>query len=156
MLNKSNTTIIKTKLGNFEIKFKNGYIISFYPSIDTESCSLDFYSKNIKIEINDYLIGKRQYFSNKINPSGSLFQKKVWSEISNIRYGSTVSYLNMANKLSTSPRAIGNACSKNSCLFFIPCHRVVGSNNSIGGFVMGKNIKSNLLKIEKKHDFSLL
>ena len=147
---KYNTTIIKTKLGNFKIKFKNEYIISFFPSFETESCSLDFFSKNIKIEFNDYLNGKRQYFSNIISPSGSLFQKNVWNEISNIKYGSTESYLNIANKLSTSPRAIGNACSKNSCLFFIPCHRVVGSNNSIGGFVMGKNVKSTLLKIEKK------
>ena len=113
---KYNTTIIKTKLGNFKIKFKNEYIISFLPSFETESCSLDFFSKNIKIEFNDYLNGKRQYFSNIISPSGSLFQKNVWNEISNIKYGSTESYLNIANKLSTSPRAIGNACSKNSCL----------------------------------------
>ena len=55
----------------------------------------------------------------------------------------------IANKINSSPRAVGKACSNNKYLFIIPCHRVINSNGNIGGYVMGKNIKNYLLKMEK-------
>ena len=60
-----------------------------------------------------------------------------------------MSYLNIAEMLQTYPRAVGNACSRNTCLLFIPCHRVIKKDNTLGGFLMGKKIKEKLLILER-------
>jgi methylated-DNA-[protein]-cysteine S-methyltransferase len=84
---------------------------------------------------------------------GTDFQKRVWSELQKIPVGKVVTYGDLAKKLKTSPRAVGNACRANPILIIIPCHRVVGKN-SLGGFSgqrAGKwlQIKEQLLKYEK-------
>ncbi|GIS24062.1 MAG: hypothetical protein CM15mP124_5420 [Alphaproteobacteria bacterium] len=57
--------------------------------------------------------------------------------------------MTLQKRLNSSPRAIGNACSKNKCLLLIPCHRIICANGSTGGYVLGKNIKEYLIKLEK-------
>ena len=64
---------------------------------------------------------------------GTPFQKKVWSELRTIPPGKVVTYGQLAKKLGTSARAVGNACRKNPIPLVIPCHRVV-SSNGIGGY----------------------
>ena len=75
----------------------------------------------------------------------------MWNEILKIEYGNTISYYELAKILDSSPRAIGNACAKNPCILFIPCHRVILKNNSSGNYLMGNKIKKNLLKLEKEN-----
>lgn len=65
--------------------------------------------------------------------SGTAFQRKVWSYLQTIPMGTTQSYGEVATALSSSARAVGNACRANPYLLVVPCHRVVKSNN-IGGF----------------------
>jgi len=69
--------------------------------------------------------------------------------------GRTTTYGDLANKLQSSPRAIGQACKKNPLAIFIPCHRVVGKNNC-GGY-MGREdalpYKLALLQHEGQIDF---
>ena len=64
---------------------------------------------------------------------GTPFQKKVWNELKQIPPGKVVTYGQLAKKLGTSARAVGNACRKNPIPLVIPCHRVV-STNGIGGY----------------------
>ncbi|MGB5277814.1 MAG: MGMT family protein [Gammaproteobacteria bacterium] len=64
---------------------------------------------------------------------GTSFQKKVWSELKKIPPGKVITYGQLAQKLDTSARAVGNACRKNPIPLVIPCHRVV-SSNGIGGY----------------------
>ena len=59
-----------------------------------------------------------------------------------------MSYLNIAEMLQTYPRAVGNACSRNTCLLFIPCHRVMGSDGSLVGYSAGIDKKRQLLELE--------
>ncbi len=81
------------------------------------------------------------------------FQKAVYSEILKIPPGETVTYGELAERLSTSPRAVGQALRRNPIPLFIPCHRVV-SRNGIGGFSSGAVIKEKLLDFERKAWFS--
>ena len=152
-----NTCIIKTKIGNFLIEAKNNKVTKIFPSNSsiTNNISLSLF-KLVSKEINYFLEGKRKSFSFTLQPEGTSFQKKVWKQIKKIKRGKTMSYLDIANKINSSPRAIGSACSNNKCLFIIPCHRVILSNGSIGEYVMGKNIKSFLLKLEKNSNDHLL
>ena len=78
--------------------------------------------------------GKRTKFSVKLNITGSVLQKKIWKQLSNISYGTTKTYGDIAKALRTSPRYVGNVCGQNNHLLVIPCHRVVRSDGALGGF----------------------
>jgi methylated-DNA-[protein]-cysteine S-methyltransferase len=91
----------------------------------------------------------RSYFTNPhrslhipLKLSGTAFQQRVWRALRRIPTGRTLSYGALARKLSTSARAVGNACRANPIPIVIPCHRVVASNGA-GGF-MGKRSGSAL------------
>ena len=79
------------------------------------------------------------------------FQKSVWQLLSQIPYGETFTYGQLAKKLHKkgAARAIGQACHHNPLALIIPCHRVVGSKG-MGGFAGGVEIKARLLEMEKK------
>ncbi len=89
----------------------------------------DFFSDEIK-QLHEYFDGKRQVFNIKLNPSGTEYQKKIWNELTNIKFGETVSYKDIAGKTGNrnSSRAVGTANSKNPIPLIIPCHRVIGSS----------------------------
>ncbi len=82
----------------------------------------------------------------------SVFSHKVWSELLKIPIGETLTYKELANRIGypNSARAVGSACRKNPILLFIPCHRIVCSNGSIGGYVAGLEQKKFLLAHENK------
>lgn len=72
-------------------------------------------------------------FSFSLNLIGTNFQKRVWQHLLEIPFGSTKTYGQIANKLNTSARAVGNACRANPIPIIVPCHRVV-SANGLGGY----------------------
>ena len=148
--NKNNIYVIETKFGNFEISIRNKNITRFYPTVKKETLLLNPMIKLIKKEIDDYIEGRLSKFTFKSTPFGTIFELKVWIEIKKINYGQTMSYLNIAEMLQTYPRAVGNACSRNTCLLFIPCHRVIKEDKTLGGFLMGKKNKEILLKLERQ------
>lgn len=77
--------------------------------------------------------------------SGTPFQNKVWRELKSIPCGKVVTYGELAKRLGTSARAVGNACRKNPIPVVIPCHRVV-SATGIGGYA--GDTSGGLLKIK--------
>lgn len=89
---------------------------------------------------------------NKIKLYGTNFQKKVWNEISKIPKGKVRTYKELAKLIGKpkSSRAVANACGKNPYPIKIPCHRVIRSDGSLGGYSGkgGVKTKKNLLKKE--------
>ena len=89
---------------------------------------------------------------NKKNCYGTQFQLAVWTEIAKIKSGTTKTYSEIANLLgkTKSARAVANACGKNPYPETIPCHRVVKSDGTIGGYspTGGVDKKSQLLRME--------
>ena len=104
----------------------------------------------VKKQILEFIKGKRKKFSVKLNIQGTSLQKKIWHQLSIIKYGSTITYGDIAKKLNTSPRYVGNVCGQNKHLLIIPCHRVVRSDGSLGGFssLGGIKLKKKLLQLE--------
>tara|TARA_B100000927_G_C16282160_1_gene395976 strand:+ start:432 stop:716 length:285 start_codon:yes stop_codon:yes gene_type:complete len=86
--------------------------------------------------------------------SGTLFQKKVWLELSKIPKGETRTYKEIAIAIGhpKSARAVANACGKNLQPIKIPCHRVIRSDGKLGGYSApgGTATKRRLLKEELK------
>ena len=82
---------------------------------------------------------------------GNKIQKKVWRELKKIKFGQTKSYGEIAKKYKLSPRHVGKICSQNQIILAIPCHRVIKSDGSLGGFsgIGGLNTKKKLLNFEK-------
>tara|TARA_B100000686_G_scaffold143953_1_gene151455 strand:- start:245 stop:697 length:453 start_codon:yes stop_codon:yes gene_type:complete len=83
---------------------------------------------------------------------GNQIQQKIWSELKKIKIGQTKSYGEIAKKYKLSPRYIGKICSQNKLLLLIPCHRVIRTDGSLGGFtsVGGIKLKKKILEFEKK------
>ena len=101
-------------------------------------------------ELDEYFSGKRKIFDVKIAFTGTPFQNRVWQELLKIRYGKTVSYADLA-KAAGNPkayRAAGSANGKNPIAIIIPCHRVIASDGSLGGYAYGLKAKKQLLDLE--------
>ncbi|HEC69905.1 MAG TPA: MGMT family protein [Candidatus Omnitrophica bacterium] len=79
------------------------------------------------------------------------FEKKVLKCVAKIPLGEVRSYKWVAKKIGkpNAFRAVGRVLNKNPFPFFIPCHRVIKSNQDIGGYSLGKNLKKELLELEK-------
>ena len=141
-------TIVQTPIGNLEIKIRKGKLprLSWTKKAKTE---LKIESKKINRQLIQYFKGDRKKIDFPITANGTLFQKKVWKVISSIKYGKTTTYGDIAKKISSSPRAVGQAAKRNPLLILIPCHRVVGKH-SLGGFSGKTRIKKKkrLLDIE--------
>tara|TARA_B100000579_G_scaffold252040_1_gene207357 strand:+ start:1102 stop:1545 length:444 start_codon:yes stop_codon:yes gene_type:complete len=105
----------------------------------------------LKKQIQEFIIGKRTQFSIQLYLEGSILQKKIWKQLSKIDYGTTKTYGDIARLLQTSPRYVGNVCGQNNHLIVIPCHRVVRSDGTLGGFsgLGGIKLKQKILSLEK-------
>jgi methylated-DNA-[protein]-cysteine S-methyltransferase len=79
------------------------------------------------------------------------FQRKIYNLVSFIPYGQTRSYSFIAERIGTSPRAIGRVLSKNPLPIVIPCHRVIKKDGELGGFKCGKDMKEKILEIEREN-----
>ena len=99
-----------------------------------------------------YFEGKKEDFTSLPLDfiSGTPYQRKVWQETRKIPYGKTGTYKSLAEKFNhRGYRSIGQALSRNPLLIVIPCHRVLSSDGSLGGFTGGIELKRFLLRLEK-------
>ena len=103
-------------------------------------------------QLQEYLNGTRTNFDLPKKPYRSEFQLRVWQEIAKIPYGQTISYRDLARKLSSSPRPVGTACGKNPIPIIIPCHRIIAKTGHLTGYSGrgGLDTKKLLLKLETK------
>lgn len=146
-----------TAVGRISLVSDNGYLIRVFLSEDNsysnENYTLkeDELIKEAFLQVQEYLCGKRKFFTVPYKLSGTFFQQKVFECVSLVPYGSTVSYSYIAEKINIKGacRAVGNALNKNPLLLVIPCHRVVLKSGSYGGFAYNKFIKEYLINLEK-------
>ena len=140
------TGSFKTKLGWINVKKKSGSVFSL--SFGKTNKISDF--SNIKNQINSYASGKLKNFKINYSIEGTPMQKKIWKELSKIKYGKVSTYGQIAKKVGTSPRYVGNVCGQNKLLLIIPCHRVIKGDGSLGGFsgLGGIKLKKKLLNLE--------
>jgi len=163
-------SIFKTKWGYFGLAgTEYGLLRSQLPGLEADKikCQLlknlqqaqfdkDFF-KTIQQQATAYFDGTRVEF-NKDAPlilaGFSLFARGVLAACRNIRFGETISYGRLAEKLGQAGagRAVGRVLAKNPLPLIIPCHRVIKSDGKIGGFSStgGKDLKKRLLQHEQK------
>ena len=103
-----------------------------------------------KRELTDYFAGELKQFSVPLDWQGTDFQQSVWEALTHIPYGETVSYADVARAIGRpkSARPTGGAVGANPLPIIVPCHRVIGSDQTLTGFTGGLNIKVALLELE--------
>lgn len=101
-------------------------------------------------QIGEYLEGTRESFNIPLDLKGTEFQKKVWKQLQKIPFGKTISYKQLAERVGNpkASRAVGSANGKNPISIIVPCHRVIASDGSLGGYYGGCDLKTKLLEIE--------
>lgn len=102
-------------------------------------------------QLHEYFNYKRQIFTIPLLMAGTVFQKSVWSELLNVRFGTTSSYLQLAEKIGNKKavRAVASANGANAISIIIPCHRIIGSNGQLVGYAGGLSTKEKLLNLEQ-------
>ena len=102
-------------------------------------------------ELDEYFAGKTKDFSVPLDPEvGTSFERRVWQELTRIPHGQTRSYKEIANAVGNpkGARAVGSANKKNPIPILAPCHRVIKSDGSLGGYNSGLERKRALLELE--------
>jgi methylated-DNA-[protein]-cysteine S-methyltransferase len=105
----------------------------------------------IKKELREYFENGIEEFTQDIElVKGTEFDTKVWLALKEVPYGETRTYKWLAEKVGrpTACRAVGRALGRNPIPILLPCHRIVESDGSIGGYSQGVDIKRRLLEIE--------
>ena len=104
-------------------------------------------------QLDEYFYGQRQTFELPLQQKGTDFQQKVWTLLLQIPFGKTLSYNDLSKRYGDlkAIRAVASANGKNNLAIIVPCHRVIGSNQSLTGYAGGLWRKKWLLEHEAKH-----
>lgn len=104
-------------------------------------------------QLNEYFEGTRREFDLPLAQKGTEFQVKIWELLCDIPFGKTLSYNDLAKKYGDvkAIRACASANGKNNIAIIVPCHRVIGSNQTLVGYTGGLPRKKWLLEHEAKH-----
>jgi len=106
--------------------------------------------KDAATQLAEYFAGKRREFEIDLAPFGTEFQLRVWNALRAIPYGAVRNYADVARAIGQpgAARAVGQANGCNPLPIVIPCHRVIASDGTIGGYSGGLAIKHRLLALE--------
>jgi methylated-DNA-[protein]-cysteine S-methyltransferase len=98
-------------------------------------------------QLKEYFAGARRKFDLPLRMEGTAFQRQVWRELTEIPYGETWSYGQLAKRIGNpnASRAVGLANGRNPIAVIVPCHRVIGADGSLTGFGGGLPRKQWLL-----------
>jgi methylated-DNA-[protein]-cysteine S-methyltransferase len=98
----------------------------------------------------EYFAGQRREFTIPLDMRGTEFQLRCWRELLKIPYGQTRSYAELARAVGSPQgfRAVGHANGQNPIAIVVPCHRVIASDGSLGGYGGGLPLKEELLRLE--------
>ncbi len=104
----------------------------------------------LEIQLDEYFGGRRRRFDLPLVLAGTDFKERVWRALLDIRYGTTISYAELARRVGVvgGPRAVGRANGDNRIAIVVPCHRVIRADGGLGGYSGGLARKRRLLELE--------
>lgn len=127
-------SVFTTPWGMLEVEYDEHFVYRSFFTQNSASIIDHPLSALIHDELSNYFANPNHRFQLSLKPNGSSYQLKVLNALLVVPVGRTMTYGELALKIQSSPRAVGQACKRNSLALFIPCHRVVGKND-IGGYM---------------------
>lgn len=102
-------------------------------------------------QMQEYLRGARRDFDLPLDLQGTEFQRECWQQLLKIPYGQVITYAELARQVRRPQafRAVGHANGQNPIAIIVPCHRVIASDGTLGGYGGGLPMKQWLLDLEK-------
>jgi methylated-DNA-[protein]-cysteine S-methyltransferase len=150
-------TIIDSPIGDLTLVAADGALSGVYfpghwtrPDPATFGSRSDSGFEQVQEQLDEYFAGERTTFELRTTSAGDGFQRRVWDLISEISYGATTTYGDLARRLgdATLARAVGGAVGHNPLSLIVPCHRVVGRDGKLTGYAGGLERKRFLLDLE--------
>ncbi|MFK7816697.1 MAG: methylated-DNA--[protein]-cysteine S-methyltransferase [Gammaproteobacteria bacterium] len=129
--------IVKTPIGKIAVDYQDDFVTGVQQVADQVRAvsKKDPFVIEIQKQFSAYFSGELKEFNLPfLFKQGTDYQLRVWDQIRKISFGSTITYGEIAKKIKSGPRAVGNACRRNQLLLLVPCHRVV-SAAGLGGFM---------------------
>ncbi|MGR3763625.1 methylated-DNA--[protein]-cysteine S-methyltransferase [Rossellomorea sp. NS-SX7] len=145
---------VESPIGVLEIQADHDKLLSLEFAPEDQAATETEHPILIEAErqLEEYFRGERKEFNLPLKIQGTEFQQEVWKTLSEIPYGSTCSYVDVAVRINRpkAVRAIGQANKANKFPIIVPCHRVIGKNNTLTGYA-GKQVdkKGILLNLEQ-------
>ena len=161
-------TVLTTSLGWHKVSIREGKLVRLNPPTESADAVIESMGREpeshleesnsvllrrVEEQLNEYAVGRRLTFDLPLALAGTEFQLAVWRHLMTIPAGETATYQSVACAIGNSraARAVGGAVAANPIAIMIPCHRVIRSNGSIGGYAGGSWVKAVLLELEKVH-----
>lgn len=153
------TAIVPAPFGAMGIRTEQGVLLELTylpPQYETKAPS-DVLNKEVARQVKAYLADPDFEFELPLSATGTDHQRKVWDVINAIPRGEVLTYAQVARRIGSAPRAVGQACGANWVPLVIPCHRVTATVG-IGGFAhhdggFHQNVKRWLLQHERVPGF---
>lgn len=147
------TVIVQSPVGYLHMLFEDGDIVGInITERGRVTGRIPQYAAEVVKELDAYFAGSLRSFTIRFRfPQGTIFQQEVWRALLTIPYGETRSYGWLAATVGSprAARAVGQAVGRNPLPVIIPCHRIIASNGSLGGFSCGVRVKKCLLELEQ-------
>ncbi|TNM58334.1 methylated-DNA--[protein]-cysteine S-methyltransferase [Brevibacterium sediminis] len=160
------TTILDTDLGPLLLTSDGTHLTGLYLEVSeaidarldrmfgvepTPEDDLEIFHR-AEAQLGEYLSGHRTQFDLPLAAKGTEFQRSVWQALTQIPFGSTAGYGELAEMLGRpgAARAVGAANGKNPISIIVPCHRVIGADGSLTGYAWGEGKKRTLLTLETR------
>jgi methylated-DNA-[protein]-cysteine S-methyltransferase len=141
LINNLISSVFATPWGMLQVEHDEHFIYRSYFTQNHVISTTHPLSDLIQKELDAYTANPHYRFQLSLKPHGSSYLQKVLNALLVIPVGRTLTYGELALKLQSSPRAVGQACKHNPLALFIPCHRVVGKND-LGGYMGNPNAVS--------------
>jgi len=128
---------MKTPFAVLGIRTTGGAVvgIEYLPRTVRPTAPDNALAERVVRQVERYLADPHFRFTLPLAAVGTPFRRRVWQALAGIPVGESRTYGELARLLHTAPRAVGGACGANVIALVVPCHRVVGSQGSLGGFM---------------------
>jgi methylated-DNA-[protein]-cysteine S-methyltransferase len=150
--------VLTTSLGELTVVRRDGGLAGLYfprhwprPDRTTFGPRVVDGFEDVARQVEEYLAGDRSGFELPMTVEGTEFDRRVWELITQVPYGQTTTYGDLARSLGagTDPRDVGGAVGRNPLCIVIPCHRVIGASGKLTGYAGGLDRKRTLLELER-------